>query len=116
VKALKVLLVAAASVFILLAASCQAIRYHDRKTRQDTLALIARELRVGAPLSDMSAFLQRHTDRFALDDTYHHVYGGFVPQTSLDKRLFDRKVQINLYLDEDRHFRNADVNVYYTFL
>jgi hypothetical protein len=115
-KALKFPLIAVASGFILVAASCQALRHYDWKTRQDTLALAARELRIGAPLSDMNAFMARHTDRFALDDTFHHVVAGFVPQTPLDKRLFDRKVQIDLYLDEDRHFRNADVNVYYTFL
>jgi len=64
----------------------------------------------------MKTFLERHTTRFALDDRFHHVYGGFLPQTWLDRFLFDRQVQVNLYLDDRHRFKEAEVNVYYTFL
>ncbi len=96
--------------------SCQAIALHDRITRQGVSAVVARELPIGASLDDMKTFLERHTTRFALDDRFHHVYGGFLPQTWLDRFLFDRQVQVNLYLDDRHRFKEAEVNVYYTFL
>ena len=71
---------------------------------------------MGASLTDVRTFLQRHATRFALDDRFDHVYAGFLPQSRLDKRLFDRQVQIRLYLDENQRFKNAEVEIYYTFL
>jgi hypothetical protein len=115
-KLIKGLFAAAVLVSILLLISCQALARHDQNTRRDTLALVTKELPVGASLSDMKAFLERHTARYALDDRFHHVYGGFFPQSRLDKDLFDRAVQIDLHFDEDHRFKSAEVNIYYTFL
>lgn len=115
-KLIKGLFAAAVLVSILLLISCQALARHDQNTRRDTLALVAKELPVGASLSDMKAFLERHTARYALDDRFHRVYGGFFPQSRLDKDLFDRAVQIDLHFDEDHRFKSAEVNINYTFL
>jgi hypothetical protein len=57
-----------------------------------------------------------HEAEYARDDRFHHVYGGFMPQSALDKRLFWRQVQINLNLDENRRFKKAEVNIFYTAL
>jgi hypothetical protein len=116
VKVIKGLIVAAILVFLGLVVSCQALAMHDRNTRRDLLALVARELPVGSSLSDMRAFLQRHAARSDLDDRFKHVYAGILLQSRLDKDLFDRKVGIELYFDKDHRFKTAEVNVYYTFL
>jgi hypothetical protein len=120
VKAARVsLYVLAALVAVALTAvvSCEPLMaFHDRNTRQDVSAVVARELPIGAPLGDVKAFLERRTTRFALDDAFHHVYGGFLPQTWLDRFLFNRQVQVNLYLDDGHRFKRAEVNVSYTFL
>jgi hypothetical protein len=115
-KVIKGLIVAAILIFLGFVGSCQALAMHDRNTRQDLLALVAKELPAGASLSDMRAFLQRHSARFDLDDRFKHVYAGMLPQSRLDKNLFDRKGGIELYFDKDHRFTTAEVNVYYTFL
>jgi hypothetical protein len=99
-----------------LVASCQALGLHDRNTRARVLALVHKELPVGASLSDMERFMQRHTTRYALDDRFRHSYGGMLAQSSLDKDLFDRPVGVELHFDRNHRFTTADVNVYYTFL
>ncbi len=109
-------LAAALLVLLMLTAASHILALHDRNTRRDTLAVIARELPVGASLADAQAFMERHTERFARDDEFPQVYGGFLPQSSLDRDLFDRQVQINLYFDAGHRFKSAEVNVYYTFL
>jgi hypothetical protein len=115
-KLVKGLIVAATLIFLALISSCQALVIHDQHTRQDLLALVGRELPVGAPLSDVSAFLQSHTARFDLDDRFHYVYAGVLPQSRLDKNLFDRQVRIELHFDKDHRFTTAEVDVDYTFL
>jgi hypothetical protein len=64
-KVLKGLIVAAILLFLGLMCSCQALAIHDRNTRQNVLAVVARELPVGASLDDKRAFLQGH--RLATD-------------------------------------------------
>jgi len=115
VKHLFAIVVFGAVAFIPVACT-QALALHDRITGREVSATVARELTIGASLDDMRTFLLRHTTRFALDDRFHHVYAGFLPQSPWDKRLFDRQVEVNLYLDENRRFRNAGVEIYYTFL
>jgi hypothetical protein len=115
-KVIKGLIVAAILIFLGLVCSCQALAVHDRNTRQDVLALVAKELPVGASLDDMRAFLQRHAARFDLDDRFKHDYAGILPQSRLDRNLFDRRVGIELYFDKDHRFTTAQVNVFYTFL
>jgi hypothetical protein len=115
-KIVKALLAAALVACLGLIGSCQALALHDRNARAATLALVSKELPVGASLSDMQAFMHRHTARYALDDRFHHAYGGMLPQSRLDKNLFDRQVGVELHFDENHRFTAAEVNVYYTFL
>ena len=115
-KIVKVLMVITAVAFLGLIAFTQTLALHDQHTRRDILALVAKELPVGASLSDMQAFMQKHAARYALDDRFHHVYGGFLPQSRQDKNLFDREVGVELHFDEQHRFTTAEVTVYYTFL
>jgi hypothetical protein len=96
--------------------SCRALAMHDAVTRRETLDAVARELAKGSSLVEMRAFMERHTTRFALDDRFKHEYVGFAPQTWLDRQLFNRQVQVNLFFDENHRFKAAEVNVFYTFL
>ncbi len=115
-KIVKVLLAVAILACLGLMASCQALALHDRNTREGVLSVVTKELPVGASLSDMERFMQRHTARYALDERFHHSYGGMLPQSRLDKNLFDRQVGVELYFDQNHRFTTAEVNVYYTFL
>jgi hypothetical protein len=106
-----------AALVLVALVSCQpAMGTHDRNTREEVSALVTRELPVGSSLEKMKSFLERHTTRFALDDRFNHVYAGFLPQSRLDRFLFDRMVQVNLYFDDMHRFKRGEVNVYYTFL
>ena len=96
--------------------SCRALAMHDAVTRQEMFDAVARELPKGSSLAEMRAFMERHTTRFVLDDRFKHEYGGFAPQTWLDRQLFNRQVQVNLIFDENHRFKAAEVNVIYTFL
>jgi len=112
----KVVFTVAAAVVLLDIAIATALSYYDSHTRKTLLALAAQELPTRASIADMEQFMRLHTARFALDDKYHHEYAGIVPQTRLDRLLFDRKVQVVLKLKEDRTFQSAEVRVYYTAL
>jgi hypothetical protein len=76
--------------------------------------MVAQELPPRASDTEMLSFMRQHTTRFAYDDKYRHEYSGFVPQTKLDRILFDRKVQVVLRVSENSTLVNADVNVFYT--
>jgi hypothetical protein len=115
-RTLKWLLAIVGLTIVLVFAGFQLLARYDRMTRQETLNMITRELPAGASVAEMQTFLQRHTTRYALDDRFHHVYGGIMPQSALDKRLFWRQIQINLKLDENRRFKEAQVNIFYTTL
>lgn len=115
-KLVKGLLLGAIVVLVTLMGSCQALAVHDRNTRRDVLALVAKELPVGAPLNDMSTFLQRHGARFDLDDRFHHEYDAILPQSRLDKNLFDRKFGVHLRFDQNHRFTVAQGDIYHTFL
>jgi hypothetical protein len=80
------------------------------------LRTVAQELRPHASSEEMDAFMRRHTAMYSLDQKYHHEYAGIVPQTKLDRILFDRQVQVALKVTEDITFEKAEVRVYYTFL
>lgn len=88
----------------------------DSYAQRRLLGVIASEVKVGASKDEMTDFLRRHTSRFALDDVYRQEYGGFVPQTMLDKMLFDRQVQIVFKLDADGSMKEAEVWILYTAL
>jgi hypothetical protein len=93
-----------------------ALSLRDRNVQRSLLTVIASELKVGASRDEMTAFLRKHTSRFALDEVYRHEYGGFVPQTPLDRLLFDRKVQIVFKLNVDGSMKEAQVWIFYTAL
>lgn len=116
VRVAKVLLVSVAVLALAFVAAREALVHYDQKTRQELLALAAQEVPTGASLGEMEVFLKRHTTRYALDDTFNHTYGGFLPQTDLDKRLCNRQVQINLKFDAQHKYAGAEVNIYYTSL
>lgn len=115
-KVVKVFLAIASLACLGLIGSCQAMALHDRHTRKHVLALVSKEVPLGASSADMERFMQRHTARYALDDQFHHSFGGFLPQSRLDKDLFDRQVGVELHFDQNHRFTTAEVTVYYTFL
>jgi hypothetical protein len=106
----------AASIVVLFFALPAGLSYYDSATRDAFLRVVAQELPSRASISEMDEFMRRHTTRFAFDDQHHHEYDGFLPQTKLDRRLFDRKVQVVLKVNEDQTFQKAEVRVYYTGL
>lgn len=92
------------------------VSFYDARTRTRLLAVMAGELPIGASMDEMTAFLQRHTTRYAVDVVYHHEYVGFARRTAADSMLFDRQVEFVLKLSDARTFANAEVRIYYTFL
>ena len=105
-----------AAIIILDLAFGTGMSYYDAHTRDALLRVVAQELPPRASDAQMADFMQRHTTRYAFDDKYHHEFAGFVPQTQLDQFLFDRKVRVALKVNEDRTFREAEIQVFYTFL
>src|SRR5258705_94412 len=80
-----------ATIVVVDIALSSALSYYDSQTRKELLRVAAQELQPRASNREMTEFMRRHTARYALDDEDHHEYSGFVPQTRLDKVLFDRK-------------------------
>lgn len=113
--ALKIAAIITALVVLLDVAISSALSYYDSHTKSAWLQLAARELSPGASEHEMAAFMRRHTFRHVRDE-YRHDYGGFVPQSQIDRFLFDRKVQIVLEMTGANTFDRAEVQVYYTFL
>lgn len=105
-----------ATIVILGVGVPSAISYYDSRTTKALLREATQELPPRASNKEMLEFMQRHTARYALDDEFNHEYAGIVAQTSLDKALFDRKVQIVLKLNSDRTFKRAEVRIFYTGL
>ena len=112
----KLLLAAIAAIVVLDIAFSSVLSYYDAKTRQRLVLVADQELRPHASNQEMLEFLRRHTTRYAFDAMYQHEYAGFVPQTRLDRMLFDRKVQVVLKVDQSGTFMNAEARVYYTGL
>lgn len=92
------------------------LNYYDSVTKKKLLDVAGEELPPRASMGKMEEFMRRHTTRFAFDDQYHHQFIGFIPQTELDRFLFDRKVQLVLNVTEDQVFKSAGVQVFYTAL
>jgi len=79
--------------------------------------MIAQELPPRASMSEMDSFMRRHTDRYNVDTEYNFEFAGLMPQSKLDKFLFDRDVQIVLKFNRGtRTFKSAEVEPLYTFL
>jgi len=115
-RLVKILLALIAVIIVLDIAFSSALSYYDANTRQRLVLMADLELRPHASSEAMAQFMRRHTTRYALDMTYHHEYAGFVPQTRLDRLLFDRKVQVVLKLNQNNTFMSAEARVYYTGL
>jgi hypothetical protein len=90
------------------------LRYYDSRTKQNWLLVVAQELPPDSSANRMVDFMQKHTARYAVSEGRNLEYRGIVPQTSADKFLLDRKVQLVLRTSENHTFLNADVRVYYT--
>jgi len=106
-------------IVVLVTAPCTSllcIGLYDYGTKVAVLSSIKEELPAGASSDQMRHFLERHTARFSMNDSYRPQVGGFAPQTTLDKWLFDRSVQILLNVDSQHRFAYAEANVDYTFL
>ena len=112
----KVTLVVVIALATLVIGLPSALSYYDAQAKESLLRVVAKELPPRASHREMTELMQRHTTTYAFDDKYHHDYAGFVPQTQLDKSLFNRKVQVLLKVNDDQTFREADVRVFYTFL
>ena len=108
--------VGAASVVAAAIALPISLHFYDSATKKALLHLVAQQLLPHASMLDMQDFMRRHTVRYAFNDLNGHDYAGFLQQSNLDRILFDRAVQIVLYVNEDQTFRSADVRVYYTWL
>ncbi len=98
----------AASIVVLVIALPTGLYYYDSATRKAFVRVAAQELPPHASIREMDEFMRPHTTRYAFDDQYHHDYSGFLPQTKLDRFLFDRKVQVVLKVNEDQTFQNAE--------
>ena len=104
----------AAAVYVLIPT---ALSYHDAATRDRLLGMVSYELPPDASLKEMDQFMKRHTVRYALDGGETFEYVGFVKQSSFDRILADRQVQLILKIDRNtKTFDAAEVRVYYTFL
>jgi hypothetical protein len=113
-RLIKIFLAVVAITVVLSIALPSTLSYYDSNTRQKLLRIAAQELPPQASDAEMLNFMRRHTTRFAYDDKYRHEYSGFVPQSKLDRILFDRKVQVVLRVAENSTLVNAEVNVFYT--
>ena len=113
VRTLLLLLLAVPVLYLSLGFS---LSYYDRSTRHRVLQMAAAELPPHASMGQMKQFLGRHTTGFGFDK-YNSELGGFLPQSRVDKALFDRKVGIDLEVDDKTQtLRDADVEISYTFL
>lgn len=115
-RTLKILAIIIVGVLILYFTLVSALSYYDTQTRKELMQTVARELPIGASQEQMTQFLRRHTSRFALDEQYHHVYGGFVPQTKWDSFWFGRQVQILFKLSPAGSLQETEILVFYTWL
>ena len=115
-RVLKIFLALVATIIVLNIAVVTACSYYDAHTRKVLLREAAQELPSRASSGEMAEFMRRHTTGYSFDEKYHHEYIGIAPQTSLDRFLFDRKVQVVLKVNEDKTFLNAEVRIFYTFL
>ncbi len=115
-RAIKILLAVVAAIIVLDIVLSSALSYYDAQTREQLLLLTGHELRPHADSEEMVKFMRRYTARYAFDEKYNHEYAGFVPQTRLDRMLFDRRVQLVLKVDRSGNFTNAEARVYYTGL
>jgi hypothetical protein len=113
---LAIVVAGVASIVVLAIALPSGLSYYDSATSKAFLRVAAQELPPRASIGEMDEFMRRHTTRYAFDDRHHHDYSGFLPQTKLDRILFDRKVQVVLIVSENQTFQNAEVRVYYTGL
>jgi hypothetical protein len=113
-RMIKILLAVIAAMVVFGIALPSTLSYYDSNTRQQLLGVAAQELAPRASNAEMLDFMRRHTTRFAFDEKYQHQYSGFVPQTKLDRILFDRKVQVVLRVSENSTLVNVEVNVFYT--
>lgn len=89
--------------------------YNDSATRTKILHMAARELPNNASMTEMTAFMQRHTTNPGLYEADNLEYGGFVPQTAFDRFWGDRKVKIILVVNRDtKTLHRAEVQIFYT--
>ncbi|HEY6457985.1 MAG TPA: hypothetical protein VIY90_22130 [Steroidobacteraceae bacterium] len=112
----KVILILIIAVFALAIAVTSSLSYYDSRSREALVGTAMRELRPHATVKEMAAFMEKYTVRSYLDRKYHHEYGGFIPQTRLDRLLLNRKLQIVLRVDDHDTFIGADARVFYTGL
>jgi hypothetical protein len=115
IRALRVLLVLVAFVFVLYVGVSLSLMRYDATTKRHLLGAIARELPSRSSYEVMTDFMRRHTTRFALDDVARHEYVGLVAQTRLD-RILERKVEIVLKVDENRALAGSEIRIFYTVL
>ena len=115
-RAVKILLAVVAAIIVLDVSLSSTLSYYDARTKQKLLLLVAQELRPHASNEEMVNFMRRHTARYAFDEKYHHEYAGFIPQTKLDRMLFDRKAQLVLKVDQNNNLTSAEARIYYTWL
>lgn len=113
IRTLKILAIIVVAVVILYLVLVNAFLYHDNQTRKELLKTIARELPVGSSKEQMTEFLKRHTSRFDLDE---QGYGGFVPQTELDRFMFYRQVEILFKLSPTGTLQETEILIFYTWL
>jgi Tfp pilus assembly protein PilE len=117
-RPVRTLLLVLMAVPILLIVSCSlALPSYDNYTREKVLRTVAVELPPHASMKQMEEFMMRHAPgRYSYDDM-NDRWDGLLPQSSLDRAIFDRQVGVSLKTNKGtRTFRGADAEIYYTFI
>jgi hypothetical protein len=115
VKIARVALVALVALCI---GTCSSLAYYDLSTEKNVYRVIQRELPAHASMDMMNNFMKRHAGSvYNLDEEYDPEFVGMLPQTTTDRILFDRRVEITLKFDrKNKTLQRSAVAVTYTFL
>lgn len=113
---LKILGAVVLAVIVLDVAISSTLSHYDANAKGKWILNATQELRPHATPAEMVDFMRRHTTRYALDEKYNHEYSGYLPQSKLDRLMFDRKIQGVLNIDDNGAFAKADARVFYTGL
>jgi hypothetical protein len=83
-------------------------RYMDKTKADEVRQLIAKELQVGANADVIEAFFDRHHIAYEWD-RFAKIYVGIIRDLSTNPKLLDHSVLIDIYVDDEKRFVNAEV-------
>lgn len=116
VRATKTLASIAVAVLVLFLALPHVLQSYESRTRAELLGIASKELKADATLPEIEAFLGQHAE--VVDDRMFRPNEviGIMPQSRLDRWLFDRQVQIVVEVDSSGRYSGIDIRFYYTGL